>query len=209
VSKDFIVVVDSGLGNVASVRNMIYHIGFEAVVSGEPEVVRKADRIILPGVGSFDTGVSKLKERKLWDILNLKALEEKVPVLGICLGMQLMTLGSEEGKLNGLGWVEAETVKFRFVENDRLVLPHMGWNTLQPVTKKKLFLDFPYEEFVFYFIHSYHVVCRNMEDIAGMTSYGYEFVSSFEHNNIYGVQFHPEKSHKYGMAVLKNFIEKG
>ena len=201
-----IIVVDSGCGNPASVRNMIFHIGYQAIVTDNLELIGKAKKIILPGVGSFDTGMRKLDKKGLINVLNDKVIKEKTPVLGICLGMQLMTLRSEEGQLPGLGWIRAETIKFK---NQGLVLPHMGWNTVKSVHNNTLFSNFPYKELAFYFIHSFHVLCENVEDVAGVTFYGYEFTSSFEHDNIYGVQFHPEKSHKYGMEVLRNFIEKG
>jgi len=134
-------------------------------------------------------------------------MRDKIPVLGICLGLQLFSKKSEEGVKPGLGWIDAETVRFRFESGSgSLKIPHMGWNTVQKNRESRLFQALP-EESRFYFVHSYHVLCANKDDEALKTRYGYDFTSAVEHENIYGVQFHPEKSHKFGMRVLKNFLE--
>jgi glutamine amidotransferase len=161
----------------------------------------------LPGVGAFDNGIRNLETRELKDILKEKVLKEKIPVLGICLGMQLMTRCSEEGILPGLGWVDGETVRFRFDKmSNSLKIPHMGWNTVQ-VMKENVLCRGVDGKTRYYFVHSYHVVLRNEEDVLAKTHYGYDFASSFQKENIMGVQFHPEKSHKFGMKLLKNFMD--
>ncbi len=201
-----IVIIDYGMGNLGSIFNMLKKIGAPAEISGDPPKIFSAEKLILPGVGAFDHGMKNLRERGLIPILNKRVLEEKCPILGICLGMQLLTQCSEEGTLPGLGWIAAKTRHFRFSDGmARLKIPHMGWNEVQPVTAAPLFDG--YEGIPrFYFVHSYHVCCEDTQDILGTTIYGYEFVSSVKHDNILGTQFHPEKSHKYGLQLLKNFI---
>lgn len=197
-----IVIVDYGLGNLGSVKNMIAKLGFEAIISCEINHVREAEKLILAGVGSFDMGMTELEKRGLVEPLSYKVLQEKIPILGICLGMQLMTNRSEEGIKNGLSWINAETVKF---PNNELIVPHMGWNNINILKPSKLFMDSTKDN-RFYFVHSYFVQCFNNDDILCETVYGSTFHSAFERANIYGVQFHPEKSHKYGMEVFKGFL---
>jgi glutamine amidotransferase len=200
-----IVIVDFGMGNLGSIRNMFHRIGAESVISGDAAIIARADKLVLPGVGSFDVGIGNLRERGLIPLLETKVRQSRTPVLGICLGMQLMTRRSEEGSLPGLQWMEAETVRFRFgEEQSSLKIPHMGWNSIG-VRRNHYVLDGLDDEKRFYFVHSYHVVCETSEDVVATTSYGYEFTSVFAKGNIVGVQFHPEKSHKFGMALLKNF----
>ena len=202
-----IVIIDYGLGNLGSMYNMLHRIGVSAIVSSDPAIITQANKLILPGVGSFDAGMNNLKGQDLVPILNMQVLENHVPILGVCLGMQLLTKGSKEGVLSGLGWLHAETVRFSFDENDkRLKIPHMGWNTVRICKDTTLFKGIEVEP-RFYFVHSYHVICADETDILTRTLHGYEFVSSFAHDNITGVQFHPEKSHKFGMKLLKNFID--
>lgn len=202
-----IVIIDYNLGNPGSILNMIKKIGYNAVLTSDIKQLENASKIILPGVGSFDTGVRNLNNLNLINLLNKKVIEEKTPILGICLGMQLMTLSSEEGKEKGFGWLNAITKKFNF-QNKELKVPHMGWNTITLRKHSKLFNEMGNQENRFYFVHSYAVECLDENDILTTTCYGYEFVSSFEKENIIGVQFHPEKSHKFGMQLLKNFILK-
>jgi len=203
-----IVIVDYGVGNLGSLRNMLKKIGREAVISQDPQVVGQAEKIILPGVGSFDHAIENLRSTGLVSVLNESALGRKIPVLGVCLGMQLMTGRSEEGVLPGLGWIDAETVRFRFDESRRhLKVPHMGWNTIRVRGANPLFEEMA-EGSRFYFVHSYHVQCRAGADVLATTDYGGDFVSAFARDNIAGVQFHPEKSHRFGMRLLKNFAEK-
>jgi len=202
-----IVIVNYGLGNLESIRNMLKKVGFESVMSSNPEEIRKASKLILPGVGAFDSGMKNLNELKIIPVLEEEILEKKTPILGICLGMQLLTKKSEEGKMAGLGWIDAETIRFEFhEEEEKLKIPHMGWNTIKCKKESTLFQD-PFPEMRFYFVHSYHVVCQKGDDILTETHYGYDFTSSFQKENIIGVQFHPEKSHKFGMRLLKNFAE--
>ena len=202
-----IVIIDYKMGNLGSILNMLKKIGVQAIVSSLPEDILQADKLILPGVGAFDNGMANLKESSLLSVLNEKVLAKKTPILGICLGMQLLTRRSAEGRLEGLGWVEADTVRFRFgKEESTLKIPHMGWNTVmfKPGSVLSSGLE---NEARFYFVHSFHVVCDREENVAGKTFYGYEFSSAIQNGNIIGVQFHPEKSHKYGLRLLKNFVE--
>ena len=202
-----VAIIDIGMGNHGSILNMIKAIGGNAVVTSDPEGIDKADKIILPGVGSFDNGMLNLARRGLTPILVDKVIHRKTPVLGICLGMQLMTKCSEEGVSTGLGWVDAETVRFRFGEGRKnLKIPHMGWNTIRILKENTGLFKNIGTETKYYFVHSYHLDCKNPEDVASVTFHGYEFVSSFETGNIMGVQFHPEKSHKYGKNILMNFL---
>lgn len=199
-----ITIVDYQMGNVGSIKNMLKKVGAESEISGDPAVLRGANKLILPGVGAFDTGMRHLADSGLIDVLNELVLEKKVPVLGICLGMQLLTRKSEEGTLPGLGWVAADTIKFRF-DDPELRVPHMGWNSLRASNGSPLFQGYS-EEPRYYFVHSYHVVCDDPADAAGTTQYGFPFTSAVQKGNVYGTQFHPEKSHKYGMQLLRNFV---
>ncbi|HNX06118.1 MAG TPA: imidazole glycerol phosphate synthase subunit HisH [Bacteroidales bacterium] len=202
-----IVIVDYGMGNIGSIVNMIKKAGGESMVSSDPQLIGGAGKIIIPGVGAFDNGMKNLKEKGLIEVLNKKVLEEHVPVLGICLGMQLMAKSSEEGVLPGLGWIDAVCKKFRFDENNRMLrIPHMGWNDVVVKNKEGVFRHM-YDEASFYFVHSYYVECSHAEDVAATTGYGFEFTSSLQHQNIFATQFHPEKSHKYGLLLMKNFVE--
>lgn len=202
-----IVIVDYGMGNLKSIQNMFKKVGVSATISASHDEIMAADKLILPGVGAFDNAMKNLNEMKLIPVLNEKVLEKKTPTLGICLGMQLLTERSEEGTLPGLGWIKGETKRFVFTgENTKLRIPHMGWNTVEVCKESKLFVDM-YEEPRFYFVHSFHVVCTDDSDSLCKTEYGYSFTSAVERGNIYGAQFHPEKSHKFGMKLLKNFAE--
>ncbi|MBA2868490.1 imidazole glycerol phosphate synthase subunit HisH [Methanococcus maripaludis] len=200
-----IAIIDYGMGNVGSIKNMIAKIGFDAIITDDPELISKATKLILPGVGSFDSGMTNLKDLGLIDILDKKVVQEKTPLLGICLGMQLLTNSSEEGCLKGLGFINAKTVKFKL--SDRFKIPHMGWNYVKVIIKNKL-SDNLIENSRFYFVHSYYVICEDKKNILMTTEYENEFASAFSKDNIYGVQFHPEKSHKFGMKLIENFIKK-
>ena len=201
-----ITIIDYGMGNLGSVVNMIKKVGGKSIITSKKEDIKNAKKILFPGVGAFDNAVKNLKNLGLWDLIKEKVLVEKVPIMGICLGMQLLTKGSEEGNLEGFGFIDAYAKKFKFESSD-LKTPHMGWNIAHIQKKSKLFEGIEKEENRFYFVHSYAVECNNKEDILTITNYGYDFVSSFERDNIIGCQFHPEKSHKFGMRLFKNFVE--
>lgn len=199
-------VIDYGMGNLGSIVNMGRKAGGSFTVSADPAVIAQADKLILPGVGSFDHGMTKLRERGLIPVLNQQVLERKIPILGICLGVQLFTRGSEEGVLPGLGWIAGDTIRFkRAVEPSTLKVPHMGWNFIEPAKADPLLRDLPPEP-RFYFVHSYHLVCDDATDVLTWTQYGQRFASAVQRGNIWGTQFHPEKSHKFGLALLKNFL---
>ncbi|ERJ57722.1 imidazole glycerol phosphate synthase subunit HisH [Sphingobacterium paucimobilis] len=199
-------VIDYGLGNLGSVCNMFKKVGYEAMIITSPEDLNKATKIILPGVGAFDTGMKNLNEGQWIKALNKRVLEDKIPTLGICLGMQLMCRSSEEGSLSGLGWINGRTKKFHF-ENKDLKSPHMGWNNCLPQKESSLIID-DFEVRRYYFVHSYFVEMTSASDILFTTVYDKEFTSAFEVDNIIGVQFHPEKSHKFGLSLFKNFAER-
>jgi imidazole glycerol-phosphate synthase subunit HisH len=197
-------VVDYGMGNVASVLNMLRRIGTEATMSGDPDILARASRLILPGVGAFDAGMRNLRSRGLLGVLRQRVLMDGVPVLGICLGMQLLTEGSEEGGLDGLGWIPGRTVRFRFEDGHKLKVPHIGWNYVRSAGTNPLVNDA--DRARFYFVHGYHVVCRDEADVAATARYGFEFACAVQRENVFGVQFHPEKSHRFGMTLLDRFV---
>ncbi len=201
-----IAIVNYGMGNLGSISNMLKKIGADAEVTSDPASIRCARKLILPGVGAFDAGMHQLAQLGLVDALNEQATIRRVPILGICLGMQLMTASSEEGVLPGLGWVDAETRRFDLPPGSALKVPHMGWNVVA-ASKSSALLRGADAEQRFYFVHSYRVHCRNPSDILLTAEYGGRFDAGFERDNFMGVQFHPEKSHRFGMALLRNFAE--
>jgi imidazole glycerol-phosphate synthase subunit HisH len=199
-----VTIVDYGLGNIASVSNMVRKVGGRPIVVTDKQNVMSASRLILPGVGSFDHGISQLHELDLFSSLQTKA-NEGIPLLGICLGMQLLSNASEEGDSIGLGLIDAEFKRFNVKEEPGLRVPHVGWNVVKPSRENPLIAT-DADEQRFYFTHSYHAVCCNEDDILSNTVYGHTFPSAYSHHNVFGVQFHPEKSHKFGMALMKNFL---
>jgi len=201
-----IVILDYGMGNLRSIEKNLQRSGYNPVISGDLKIVSTADKLILPGVGHFANGMKNLNERDLIRILNYKVLQEKIPILGICLGMQLFSKKSEEGNVEGLGWINASTIKFNVRDKQKYKIPHMGWNSIS-FKKNDPMINNIMPEDLFYFVHSYHLVCRDEENILATTTYDYEFTSAVIKNNIYGVQFHPEKSHKQGLQMLRNFAE--
>lgn len=205
-----ITVINYGLGNLGSIQNMYKKIGIKVEIAESEKEIVEADKLILPGVGAFDEGMKGLKKSGLTNVLNQKVLEEKTPLLGVCLGMQLLTEKSEEGNESGLGWIKAETKRFSFPADSDLKVPHMGWNEVEACREDKLIKNIRQtadEAARYYFVHSYYVECKNPNDVLLKTSYGIEFDVAFRHEHIMGVQFHPEKSHKFGMQILKNFYE--
>lgn len=200
-----IAIVDYGCGNLLSIANMIKKVGGESFITSDADKISSADKIILPGIGAFDTGMSQLNQMNFTEVLSRKALQEKVPVLGICLGMQLMTRRSDEGKLSGLSWFDAETLRFNFESNAALKIPLIGWKQVEQKKENPLFSKM-YEHPKFYFVHSYYVKSNVTNDIIATSFYGTEYVSAIAKENLFGVQFHPEKSHKYGMTLIKNFV---
>jgi glutamine amidotransferase len=199
-------IIDYKTGNLGSIQNMLKKIGEQSVITSRKDEISAATKIILPGVGAFDTGMKNLKELDIIDILNRKVLIDKIPVLGICLGMQLMSMKSGEGILPGLGWINAETRRFNFINTMEYKIPHMGWNNIN-IKKESPLLKDMFPDARFYFVHSYYLHANDSSDILTSTSYESEFTSSIEKGNISGVQFHPEKSHKFGMKLLRNFAD--
>lgn len=200
-----IIVIDYGMGNLGSILNMLKKIGARATASKEPDDVLNAEKIILPGVGSFDNAMDKLHRLGYVKVLFQKVIIEKTPILGICLGMQLFGRKSEEGNYGGLGWLNAETVRFQFREEEnKFKIPHMGWNNVIAY-KESPFFPFGEKETSFYFVHSYYMHCVDSNDILTCTHYGFDFTSAVCHDNILGVQFHPEKSHRFGLVFFKAF----
>lgn len=199
-----IAIIDYGLGNLYSIWNMLKHLDIESVITSDRETIIRADRLILPGVGKFDEGMKNLEESGLDSIIKEQSIEGK-PILGICLGMHLLGKASEEGDSRGLGLIDFRTVRFDFQSDKHLKIPHMGWERVvlkdSPLTKGLC------DGERYYFVHSYHAVCKDEDTVIAKCNYGYEFVAGVRNGNTYGLQFHPEKSHRYGMRILKNFSE--
>ena len=193
------------MGNLGSLLNMFKRIGVQASIEYEPNVITKAKKLVLPGVGSFDKAMQQINETTgLREVLEYKAKVEKVPILGVCLGMQLLTSSSEEGQLSGLGWIPGVTR--RFPSKECLKVPHMGWNIALPIISSPLTTGLGIEH-RFYFVHSYYVQVDDPAHSLMRTCYGLDFDSAIGYGNLFGVQFHPEKSHRFGMQILKNFAE--
>jgi len=205
-SSQNIVIIDYGMGNVGSISNMLKYLGAKVTISSDYATIKNADKLILPGVGHFDRAMENISQQSLLEVIHEMALNKNKPFLGICLGMQLMCDTSEEGKSDGLKLVKAAVKRFRFPDNKDLKIPHMGWNYIQPQKQSNILKDLD-EQSRFYFVHSYFVDCTNDDDILTSTTYGKRFVSSFEYENLIGVQFHPEKSHRFGINLFKNFLQ--
>ena len=197
-------IIDYKMGNIGSIQNMLKRISVKSVISSKIEILNNCDKLILPGVGSFDQGMKNLKNHNFIRFLNDYVIKDKKPILGICLGMQLFADNSEEGDLSGLGWIKGNVKKFN-LRKDSLKVPHMGWNNIE-CKNSKLFLNLPNEK-RFYFVHSFFFECKNKENIISTTDYGINFASSINKQNIWGTQFHPEKSHICGMNLLKNYAK--
>ncbi|MBX9801217.1 MAG: imidazole glycerol phosphate synthase subunit HisH [Caulobacteraceae bacterium] len=204
-----ITIIDYGMGNVGSVQNMLHRVGAESVLSTDPESILRAEKLILPGVGSFDQGMQALQDRNLADAIRSAVTERGIPILGICLGMQLLSRRSDEGSSPGLGLHASETLKIpsSSVDGKILRIPHMGWNIARPLKEHPL-VEGVAPDTRFYFVHSYHVVCDDPADALMAVDYGSILTAAFSAGLVMGVQFHPEKSHKFGMALLKNYAER-
>jgi glutamine amidotransferase len=198
-------IVNYGMGNLGSVKRKLDRMKADSIISSEISVLRDCDKLILPGVGQFSNAVKYLKEKILWDFLHEDVIINKKPILGICLGMQLMANHSDEGDEYGFGWIDAEIVKFKINNKLKYKIPHIGWNNVILKKESPLFNNVNPDS-GFYFVHSYHIRCNDSSDILGETIYEYPFVSAIQRDNIFGVQYHPEKSHDSGEQLLKNFI---
>lgn len=198
-------IINYNAGNIKSIQNMLKRIGVKSMICSSAEEIEQADKLILPGVGHYDHGMKNLHQSGLIEILNKKVLEDKIPLLGICLGAQLLGNKSEEGIEKGLGWVDMDVIKFDKKKlSSSLKIPHMSWNEIK-INKPSTLFEGLNNDSRFYFVHSYHMQPSDKTDILTTTNYGYDFTSAIEKDNIYGVQFHPEKSHKFGMQLLTNF----
>ena len=204
-----IVILDYDMGNVYSIQNMLNKIGEKSVISRDPEIVHDASKLILPGIGSYEAGMDQLEK---FDLINqIKVHSESKPLLGICLGMQLLGRKSEEGNREGLGLIPFNVVRFHFegIKNSsKLKIPHMGWDYTTGHEKGDPITEGLPEGQRYYFVHSYHAVCDCNKNVLMTCEYGYPFAAAVKKDRIYGVQFHPEKSHKFGMEILKRFAQK-
>ena len=198
-------IIDYGAGNLGSMRNMFKRIGADISIESDPQKLANANKLVLPGVGSFDAAMSRINSTYgLRELLEKKANIEKIPILGVCLGMQLLTNSSEEGNLPGLEWIKAKTL--RFPKRDGIKVPHMGWNVASPSKDSPLLANVGLEP-RYYFVHSFCVQVEDKDQAIMTTDYGWKFDSAIAKENIYGVQFHPEKSHRFGMQILRNFTK--
>jgi glutamine amidotransferase len=200
-------IVNYGVGNLASIKNMLKKIGCDAVISSNESHIINADKLVLPGIGNFDNCMQLFNASGLRELVTKKIMEEQKPMLGICVGYQMLFEKSEEGTVPGLGWIRGDVKKFDQQQLPaNLKIPHMGWTDVE-LTKPSALFENMYDEPRFYFVHSYHPVPENPHDVLLYGNYGYLFAAAIEHDNIIGVQFHPEKSHKFGMKLLENFVK--
>jgi imidazole glycerol-phosphate synthase subunit HisH len=197
-------IVNYGVGNLASIKNMLKKAGFESVIAEDTDTIKNASKIILPGIGAFDHCMQQFNASGFREVVTKKTLNDKTPLLGICVGLQMLMEDSEEGVEPGLGWIKGSTVKFRKDKVGDLKIPHMGWTNVRSARQSALTNNLG-EDPRFYFVHSYHVKPADSSDELLIANYGYDFTAAVSRENIYGVQFHPEKSHKYGMEILGNF----
>lgn len=203
-SEDAVVIIDYGVGNLGSVANMLKKVGASNIVfSNDPDEIASANKVLLPGVGAFDHAMNKLNDSGISAALKRLVLRDDALLMGICLGMQLLTEGSEEGEELGLGIVPGKASLFP--NESGLRVPHMGWNVAHPAKASFILQDLP-KESRFYFVHSYYVNCTDSADVLCTTNYGHDFVSAFQRRNVIGCQFHPEKSHRFGIQLFRNFV---
>jgi len=199
-------IINYGLGNLKAIQNVYSRLGIKSNFVSTIEELSRATKLILPGVGSFDYAIDKLNKSGMLDCLNNLVIEKEIPILGICVGFQMMTKSSEEGKLEGLGWLNARVKKFDITNNESMLLPHMGWNDVEVSQNSPLFINL--EHFSkFYFLHSYYIKSNIEQQIIAYSNYGGKFACALNKNNIFGVQFHPEKSHHFGIKLLENFAK--
>jgi glutamine amidotransferase len=202
-----ITIINYGSGNISAIGNIYDRLNIPFAVAHTPSEVNSAEKIILPGVGAFDETISMLDESGFRSILDKRVLEDGVPVLGICVGMQILAKKSEEGKLLGLGWINGEVKKIdKSLLTEKPKVPHLGWNSIQVMKENKVFENINADD-GFYFLHSFYFECSDEKDVLSKTFYGKDFASSVNYKNIYGVQFHPEKSHHNGISLLENFAK--
>ncbi len=206
MKKNSIHIPNLSLGNTKSVVNMINRIGGKVIIANTPDELMEAKKIILPGVGSYDIGMRELHEGGWVTALNKLVIEEHVPILGICLGMQFFFNRSEEGSEKGLGWINGYLQKFVSNESEPIKIPHMGWNTVNVIKRDSLIQSEGLDETRYYFVHSFHAICEDKENLVATAFHGSDVAAAVVKNNIYGVQFHPEKSHRFGMDLLTKFL---
>jgi glutamine amidotransferase len=200
-----IVIVDYGVGNISAIINMLDYLGVEAISSNEHKEIQNANGLILPGVGAFDRAMRSLREQKLIELLNDLVLIQSIPVLGICLGMQILARRSDEGTEPGLGWLSADVRKIAVKEGSQLKIPHIGWSETTNSPTNPLFSQLAGPQ-RYYFNHSFHMVCDNANDVISTFDFDQVLTCGVNNKNIFGVQFHPEKSHKFGMRILQSFV---
>lgn len=201
----FITIVDYGMGNVGSIKSALDFLKINSVISNKKADLSRASHLILPGVGAFGEGIKNIRKNKLLEMLNQEVIQNKKPFLGVCLGMQLLAeYGEEDGHYAGLGWIKGKTIKLKTPKAKKLLLPHVGWNDVTVASNNPLFRGI--DTLIFYFVHSYHFKVEENSVVIGKCNYGENFVAAVHKDNIFGVQFHPEKSQKSGLDVLRNFI---
>ena len=200
-----ITIIDYGLGNIRAFVNVYERLNIKTKVAHKADSIKDATKIILPGVGAFDYAMSQLNRSGMRDEIEKQVLVNKIPIMGICVGMQMLAKSSDEGELPGLGWIDGEVRKFNISAiPHRMMLPHMGWNTIKPISKSPLMIGLS-DHTRFYFLHSYYFIANNQDDIISTTNYGIDYTSAVSYGNIFGIQFHPEKSHANGIKLLQNF----